>query len=87
MGILPSNSEKIAFQFSTQIQQSNNEKKESNKEENATNPTKDPNFLEKTIDDVRANKDEELLRIIKNFEIKMKFDSFNLASSPFNYMN
>lgn len=87
MGVMPTNSEKIAFQFSTQIQQSNKEKKESNKEENATNPTKDPNFQEKTIDDLRAMKDEELLRLIKNSEIKMKFDSFNLASSPFNYMN
>lgn len=83
IGVMPSNSERIAFQFSTQIQQ-NKEKKE---HKEISDPSKDLNFAEKAIDDLRAMKDEELLRLIKNSEIKHKFDSFNLANSPFNYLN
>lgn len=83
IGVMPSNSERIAFQFSTQIQQ--NKGKKEHKE--ISDPCKDVNFSEKVIDDLRALKDEELMRLIKNSDIKIKFDSFNLANSPFNYQN
>ena len=84
IGVMPSNSERIAIQFSSQIQQ-NQEKKEN--QEMSVNPANDVNFRETIIDDLRAMKDDELLRLIKNSEIKLKFDSFNLANSPFNYLN
>jgi dynein light intermediate chain 2 len=87
IGVMPSNSERIGIQFSTQIQQ-NREKSDSNKSsELLVNPATDVNFREAVIDDLRAMKDDELLRLIKNSEIKIKFDSFNLANSPFNYLN
>lgn len=82
IGVLPSNSERIAITFSSQIQQS---KLKENKED--VDPTKDPNFREPVIDDLRTMKDEELFRLIKNSEMKVKFDSFNLTTSPFNYLN
>lgn len=85
IGVMPSNSERIAIQFSSQIQQ--NKEKKDGKDVNTSDPSKDPNFSEKSIDEIRAMKDEELLRLIKNSEIKIKFDSFNLANSPFNYLN
>ena len=83
IGVMPSNSERIAFQFSTQIQQ-NKEKKE---HKEISDPCKDVNFSEKVIDELRAMKDEELMRLIKNSDIKTKFDSFNLSNSPFNYQS
>lgn len=82
IGVLPSNSERIAITFSSQIQQ--NKTKENNE---MTDPAKDGNFRESVIDDLRAMKDEELFRLIKSSEMKVKFDSFNLANSPFNYLN
>ncbi|CRK93597.1 CLUMA_CG007130, isoform A [Clunio marinus] len=82
IGVMPSNSERISITFTSQIQQT---KSKENKEVN--DPTKDPNFREPIIDDLRAMKDEELFRLIKNSEMKVKFDSFNLANSPFNYLN
>lgn len=82
IGVLPSNAERIAIAFSSQIQQN---KSKENKE--TTDPTKDSNFSEFVIDELRAMKDEELFRLIKNSEMKVKFDSFNLANSPFNYSN
>lgn len=82
IGVLPSNSERIAIAFSSQIQQS---KLKENKE--IADPTKDSNFRELVVDDLRAMKDEELFRVIKNSEMKVKFDSFNLTNSPFNYLN
>lgn len=82
IGVLPSNSERIAIAFTSQIQQ--NKAKEAKE---VIDPAKDPNFREPIIDDLRAMKDEELFRLIKNSEMKVKFDSFNLANSPFNYLN
>jgi dynein light intermediate chain 2, cytosolic len=83
IGVTPTNSERIAITFSSQIQQ--NKAAKENKESN--DPAKDQNFREPVIDDLRAMKDEELFRLIKNSEMKVKFDSFNLANSPFNYLN
>lgn len=82
IGVMPSNSERITITFSSQIQQSRSKE---NKE--TTDPAKDPNFREAVIDDLRAMKDEELFRLVKNSEMKVKFDSFNLTNSPFNYLN
>lgn len=82
IGVMPSNSERIAIAFSTQIQQNKTQN-----DDEGTDPTKHPNFREPVIDDLRAMKDEELFRVIRNSEMKVKFDSFNLANSPFNYLN
>lgn len=83
IGVLPSNSEKFGIAFSSQIQQN----KTNEGRESSDDPAKDPNFREPVIDDLRAMKDEELFRLIRNSEMKVKFDSFNLANSPFNYLN
>lgn len=85
IGVMPSNSERIAIQFSSQIQQ--NKENNKNDRDNSVNPATDVNFREAVIDDLRAMKDDELIRLIKNSEIKLKFDSFNLNNSPFNYLN
>jgi dynein light intermediate chain 2 len=85
IGVLPTNSERIVIQFSSQIQQS--KENQIDYKEVSANPATDVNFRETVIDDLRAMKDEELMRLIKNSEIKIKFDSFNLANSPFNYLN
>lgn len=82
IGVLPSNSERIAISYSSQIQQS-----KSKETKEANDPARDPNFREAVIDDLRAMKDEEIFRLIKNSDIKVKFDSFNLTNSPFNYLN
>lgn len=82
IGVLPSNSERIAITFSSQIQQQNK-----SDEKEISDPSKDPNFSETIIDELRSRKDEELFRLIKNSEMKIKFDSFNLTNSPFNYLN
>lgn len=83
IGVLPSNSERIAITFSTHIQP----KSSKNDAKELADPTKDPNFREPVIDDFRALRDEELFRLIKSTEMKIKFDSFNLVNSPFNYNN
>lgn len=82
IGVLPSNSERIAVTYSSQINQNKTDEKK-----DITDPAKDPNFRENVIDDLRTMKDEELFRLIKNSEMKVKFDSFNLTNSPFNYLN
>lgn len=82
IGVLPSNSERVAITFSSQIQQT-----KSKESKEVIDPNLDPNFREPVIDDLRAMKDEELFRLIRSSEIKVKFDSFNLANSPFNYLN
>lgn len=82
IGVMPSNSEKFGIAFSSQIQQN-----KSNESRESSDPAKDPNFREPVIDDLRAMKDEELFRLIRNTEMKVKFDSFNLTNSPFNYLN
>lgn len=80
IGVLPINLERIAITYSSKIQQNKSKWKKE-----ITDLTKDSNFCEPVIDDLRAIKDEEIIRLIKNSEIKLKFDSFNLTTSPFNY--
>lgn len=82
IGVLPSNSERVGINFKAEIPQLLEKR-----DQNDTDPAKDPNFREPIIDDLRALKDEELLRLIRSTEINLKFDSFNLNSSPFNYLN
>ncbi|CAO1362895.1 unnamed protein product [Diamesa tonsa] len=82
IGVLPSNSERINITYSSQIHQ-----KKLSEDKELADPAKDANFREQAIDDARLLKDEELFRLIKNSEMKLKFDSFNLNNSPFNYSN
>ncbi|KAG5676823.1 hypothetical protein PVAND_006630 [Polypedilum vanderplanki] len=86
IGVMPSNSERISIHYNTQIKQ-NKKTNDNSLKEVVTNPTNDVNFREAIIDDLRAMKDEELLRLIKHSDVKIKFDSFNLTNSPFNYLN
>lgn len=83
IGVLPSNSERVGINFKSEIPQLI-EKSELG---NDIDPAKDSNFREPIIDELRALKDEELLRLIKSTEINLKFDSFSFNSSSFNYLN
>ncbi|XP_052870775.1 cytoplasmic dynein 2 light intermediate chain 1-like [Anopheles cruzii] len=69
IGVTPTNSERIGHSFSTQIPQVA-----------MTNgilpddPAKDPGFREPSIDELRSHKDEELMYVLKDTEIRMKFE-------------
>ncbi|ETN60466.1 hypothetical protein AND_007913 [Anopheles darlingi] len=69
IGVTPTNSERIGHSFVTQIPQvpiSQNVVPD--------DPGKDPGFKESTIDELRSHKDEELLYVLKDTEIRMKFE-------------
>lgn len=69
IGVGPTNSERIAVTYGSEIPQI-----KSNDISVALNdPTKDPNFREAVIDELRAQKDDELLRWIKENEFRNKF--------------
>lgn len=69
IGVGPTNSERIAISYNTQIPQV----------EDSTvlppDPAKDLDFREAVIDELRAQKDEELLRWIRDNEIRNKFQT------------
>lgn len=79
IGVLPSNSERVGISYSAQVPQ------QSASNEELPDPGTDTNFREAIVDELRALKDDELLLLIKNTEMKIKYDSFNLSSSPFNF--
>lgn len=74
IGVTPSNSERIGLTYSTQIPQVELPDK-SRPDESVSNPAKDVGFRELIIDEMRAQKDEELQRLIKETEIRAKFQA------------
>lgn len=71
IGVGPTNSERIAVTYATQIPQV-----ESNDDLTLPNdPARNADFCEAVIDEMRAQKDEELLRWIKDNEFRNKFES------------
>lgn len=71
IGVGPTNSERIAVTYGEQIPQINTDTK--NTDILPPNPAKDADFREAVIDELRAQKDEELLRWIKDNEFRNKF--------------
>lgn len=72
IGVTPSNSERIGLNFSTHIPQKDDN--EFNEITSFDDPAKDNAFREPAIDELRAQKDEELLRFIRDTEIRSKFE-------------
>ncbi|XP_052898049.1 cytoplasmic dynein 2 light intermediate chain 1 [Anopheles moucheti] len=70
IGVTPSNSERIGHSFSTQIPQL----PLVNSAVVPDDPAKDAGFKEATIDELRSQKDEELMYVLKDTEIRMKFE-------------
>lgn len=75
IGVTPSNSERIGINYSTHIPQKDVESSELT---SVDDPAKDSAFREPAIDELRAQKDEELLRFIRDTEIRSKFESVKI---------
>lgn len=74
IGVLPSNSERIEMAFSKHIPQTRRDDVGSDGGfEQLVNPAKDPGFREASIDELRSQKDEELMRLIRDTELQAKF--------------
>uniref|UniRef100_A0A182R7R5 Cytoplasmic dynein 2 light intermediate chain 1 n=1 Tax=Anopheles funestus TaxID=62324 RepID=A0A182R7R5_ANOFN len=70
IGVTPSNSERIGHSFSTQIPHL----PLANSAIVPDDPAKDAGFKEVTIDELRSQKNEELMYVLKDTEIRMKFE-------------
>lgn len=70
IGVTPTNSERIGLNYSSQIPQVGTEKVAI-----PDDPAKDGGFRERVIDELRALKDEELMRLLKDTEMRMKFEA------------
>ncbi|XP_053676475.1 cytoplasmic dynein 2 light intermediate chain 1 [Anopheles nili] len=70
IGVTPSNSERIGHSFSTQIPQLPMVDGSGLPDD----PAKDVGFKESTIDELRSQKDDELMYVLKDTEIRMKFE-------------
>lgn len=69
IGVGPTNSERIAVTYGAEIPQV----KSDDEGLSVIDPVRDPNFREAVIDELRAQKDDELLRWIKDNEFRNKF--------------
>lgn len=74
IGVTPSNSERIGINYSTHIPQKGVESNDISLDD----PAKDNAFKEPVIDELRAQKDEELLRFIRDTEIRSKFETVKI---------
>lgn len=75
IGVTPSNSDRIGIVYVTAVPQ-----KEKDSDSSITDEpgNKDLGFREAFIDELRAQKDEELLRLIKDIELKSKFETISV---------
>lgn len=73
IGVVPTNSERIGITYSTQIPQIN-----TSLPDILNDPAKDSGFFEAVIDELRSQKDEELLRLIKETEMRTKFQMISM---------
>lgn len=78
IGVGPTNSERIALTYGEQIPQINVDVDSNTNLPN--NPAKDVDFREAVIDEMRAQKDEELLRWIKDNEFRNKFQAIETTN-------
>lgn len=74
IGVLPTNSERLGVIYSSQIPQIN----DGTSTVQQNDPAKDSGFREAIIDELRAQKDEELLRLIKDTEMRGKFETISV---------
>lgn len=68
IGVMPSNAGQIGVVFTSQVPQ---------EQEDTTlppDPAKDPEFAEPRIDTLRAQRDEEMLRFLRDREMLFKFE-------------
>ncbi|XP_053696554.1 cytoplasmic dynein 2 light intermediate chain 1 [Sabethes cyaneus] len=70
IGVTPTNSERIGLNYSAEIPQVGMERAVL-----PDDPAKDAGFQEREIDELRAQRDEELMRFLKDTEIRMKFET------------
>jgi dynein light intermediate chain 2, cytosolic len=70
IGVTPSNSERIGITYNAEIPQIG-----ATLVQQQDDPGKDPGFSESIIDSMRAQKDEELVRLLKEYEIRGKFET------------
>lgn len=73
IGVVPTNSERIGIAYNTQIPQIN-----TSLPDILNDPTKDSGFFETVIDELRTQKDEELLHLIKETEMRTKFQMLSM---------
>lgn len=73
IGVVPTNSERIGIAYSTQIPQIN-----TSLPDILNDPAKDSGFFETVIDELRTQKDQELLRLIKETEMRTKFQMISM---------
>lgn len=73
IGVVPTNSERIGIAYSAQIPQIN-----TSLPDILNDPAKDSGFFESVIDELRTQKDEELLRLIKETEMRTKFQMLSM---------
>lgn len=74
MGLTPTNSDRIGIMFNAQIPQVTT----GVDPQLPSDPAKDLGFREAYIDELRALKDEELMRLIKDLEMKAKFETISV---------
>lgn len=73
MGLTPSNSDRIGIMFNTHVPQVGGLDTQL-----PPDPAKDVGFREAYIDEIRVLKDEELMRLIKDLEMKAKFETISI---------
>lgn len=76
IGVLPSNSERIELAFSKHIPQARRDPLHESGNSSgvlAVDPAKDAGFREPSVDELRSQKDEELMRLIRETELRAKF--------------
>lgn len=75
IGVVPSNSERIGMTFSKHIPQTTTQSapRRDGGLEQLVNPAEDPAFREASVDELRAQKDEELGRLMADKELRAKF--------------
>lgn len=76
IGAGPTNSERIALTYGEQIPQINTD----SNDVLPANPAKEADFREAVIDELRAQKDEELLRWVKDNEFRNKFQAIESSN-------
>ncbi|XP_063709379.1 cytoplasmic dynein 2 light intermediate chain 1 [Culicoides brevitarsis] len=75
IGVTPSNSDRIGIVYVTAVPQKEKKDQDNNSDTDKNAENKDLGFREAYIDELRAQKDEELLRLIKDIELKSKFET------------
>lgn len=74
IGISPTNSEHIGLTLNSHIPQNRNDQADVINAEEEDDPAHDPGFREPVIDELRAQKDEELQKYMRDLEVRKQFE-------------